>query len=56
MKYTVPVKVKGKVFYDQQPHGGESTTTECGVNYKLLEVMLQKLPNGELPVAVDHSR
>ena len=30
---------KGKVFYDQEPPSGESTTTECGVNYQLLAVM-----------------
>ena len=42
MKYTVHVGVwnkKGKVFYDQEPLTGESTTTECGVNYQLLAVM-----------------
>ena len=31
--------VKGKVFYDQEPPRGESTTTESGVNYQLLSVM-----------------
>ena len=30
---------KGKVFYGQQPPSGESTTTECGVNYQLLAVI-----------------
>ena len=30
---------KGKVFYGQEPPSGESTTTECGVNYQLLAVM-----------------
>ena len=30
---------KGKVFYGQEPISGESTTTECGVNYQLLAVM-----------------
>ena len=30
------VKKKGKVFYGQEPLSGESTTTECGVNYQLL--------------------
>ena len=34
-----PIKVKGKVFYGQEPPSGESTTTECGVNYQLLAVM-----------------
>ena len=32
-------KVKGKVFYYQEPPSGESTTTECGFNYQLLAVM-----------------
>ena len=27
------------VFYGQEPNSGESTTTECGVNYRLLAVM-----------------
>ena len=30
---------KGKVFYGQEPPIGESTTTECGINYQLLAVM-----------------
>ena len=30
---------KRKVFYGQEPPSGESTTTECGVNYQLLAVM-----------------
>ena len=47
---------KGKVFYGQEPQSGESTTTECDVNYQLLAVMLLKKPNGELPVAVNHSQ
>ena len=29
-------KGKGKVFYGQEPPSGESTTTECGLNYQLL--------------------
>ena len=29
----------GKVFYGQEPPSGESTTTECGVNYQLLTVI-----------------
>ena len=35
---------KGKDFYDNgsQPPSGESTTTECGVNYQLLAVILPK--------------
>ena len=32
-------RVKGKVFYGQEPPSGESTTTECGFNYQLLAVM-----------------
>ena len=35
----VSIKVKGKVFYGQEPSSGESTTTESGVNYQLLSVM-----------------
>ena len=27
------------VFYGQEPPSGESTTTECGVNYQLLAVI-----------------
>ena len=34
--YRVLVKV---VFYGQEPPSGESTTTECGVNYQLLAVI-----------------
>ena len=45
---------KGKVFYGQEPPSEESNTTECGVDYQLLTVMLLKWPNKELPVAVDH--
>ena len=51
-----PYKGKGHVFYGQEPPSGQSTTTECGANYQQLSVMLLKLPNGELPVAVDHSQ
>ena len=36
---TRTVTGKGKVFYGQEPHSGESTTTEGGVNYQLLAVM-----------------
>ena len=32
-------KVKGKVFYGQEPASEESTTTESGVNYQLLSAM-----------------
>ena len=32
-------KGKGNVFYGQEPPSGESTTTECGVNYQLLAVI-----------------
>ena len=33
--------VKGKVGYGQEPPSGESTTTECGVNYQLLAVITE---------------
>ena len=33
--------IKGKVFYGQEPPSGESTTTECGVNYQLLAVITE---------------
>ena len=32
---------KGKVFYGQEPPSGESTTTECGVNYQRLAVITE---------------
>ena len=32
-------KVKGKIFYGQEPPSGESTTTECWFNYQLLAVI-----------------
>ena len=32
-------KIKGKVFYGQEPPSGESTTTGSGVDYQLLSVM-----------------
>ena len=47
---------KRNVFYGPEPCSGESTTTECGVNYKLLAVILLKQPNGGLLVAVDHNQ
>ena len=54
--YSLPVKkYKVKVFYGQEPPSGESTTTECGVNYQLPAGMLLKQPNWELLVAVDHN-
>ena len=34
-------KVKGKVFYGQEPPSGESITTECGFNYQLLTVITE---------------
>ena len=37
---------KGKVFYDQEPPSGESTTTECGFNYQLLAVIYWSSPMG----------
>ena len=36
-KYQVRDKGKGKVFYGQEPPSAESTTTECGFNYQLLQ-------------------
>ena len=37
MQTLASIKVRrGKVFYGQEPPSGESTTTECGVNYQLL--------------------
>ena len=33
--------LKGKVFYGPEPPSGESTTTECGVNYQLLAVITE---------------
>ena len=30
---------KGKVFYGHEPPSGETTTTECEVNYQLLAVI-----------------
>ena len=30
-----------KVIYGQEPPSGESTTTECGVNYQLLAVITE---------------
>ena len=33
------LKLKGKVFFDQELPNGESTTTECGFNYQLLAVI-----------------
>ena len=35
----VLIKVKVKVFYGLEPPSGESTTTECGLNYHLLAVI-----------------
>ena len=32
---------EGKVCYGQEPPSGESTTTECGVNYQLLAVITE---------------
>ena len=36
------IKVKGKVFYGLEPPSGESTTTECGVNYYQLLAVIKK--------------
>ena len=32
---------KGEIFYGQKPPSGESTTTECEVNYQLLAVITE---------------
>ena len=37
---------KGKVFYGQEPPSGESTITECGVNYQQLAVIYWSSPMG----------
>ena len=37
-------KGKGKVFYGHEPSSGESTTTECGVNYQILAVIYSSSP------------
>ena len=49
------IKVKGKVFYGQEPPSGDSTATECGVNYQLLAVIYWST-HGELLVAVEHNQ
>ena len=38
-KITADLPCKGKVFYGLEPPSGESTTTECGVNYQLLSAI-----------------
>ena len=40
-RFTFLQKSKGKVFYGQKPPSGESTTTECGVNFQLLLVITE---------------
>ena len=45
-KDTKQYSIKGKIFYGQEPPSGESTTTECGVNYQLLAVMYWSSPMG----------
>ena len=39
MLYFESYTYKGKVFYGQEPPSGESTTTECDVNYQQLTVI-----------------
>ena len=36
-----PILSKGKVFYGQEPPSGESTITECDVNYQRLAVITE---------------
>ena len=51
-----PLKVKkSKVFYGQEPPSGESTTTECAVNYQLLAVITEVVQR-ELLVVFDHNQ
>ena len=50
---------KAKVFYGKEPPSGDSTTTECGFNYKLLAVIYWSsqmgAPSCSLPQpATDH--
>ena len=44
---------KGKVFYREEPHRRESTTTLCGINYELLSVVqyLQSIRTALLPTS-----
>ena len=45
--WRIPVELnkgKDKVFYGQEPPSGEPTTTECGVNYQLLAVIIGSSP------------
>ena len=51
-------KVKSKVFYGQEPPSGESTTTECGVNYQLLAVITEVAQWGtpSCRLTVDHNQ
>ena len=37
----VDKRKKRKVVYGQEPPSGESTTTECGINYQLLAVITE---------------
>ena len=37
-------KGKGLVCYGQEPPSGESTSTECGLNYQLLAVIYLSSP------------
>ena len=39
---------KKVVFYGQEPPSGESTTTECGINYQLLAVITEVAQWGTL--------
>ena len=53
-------KRKSKIFYGQEPPSGESSTTECGVNYQLLAVITEVAhlgtPSGSRPqAATDNS-
>ena len=47
---------KQKVIYGQEPQSGESTTTECGVNYQLLAVIYWSAQWVIPIVTVDHNQ
>ena len=38
---SVTIFTNDKVFYGQEPPSGQSTTTECGVNYQPLAVITE---------------
>ena len=54
-KSIISLLKKSKVFFGQEPPSGESTTTEYGVNYKLLTVITEEAQWGVL-VTVNHNQ